>query len=186
MIALPDGADTLQVWSGGGVTGADAPPEDILHSVDEPWSSDRLAVSSAESSLGSGDDAFLELAIPRTWLGLSSDDDLIQALPPPVSDPYLRVWRQTLEILSTLTSEAWPDPIGMDGDGDGLRIDDEWAFGTDPQDHDTDDDGLDDKDEQLLGTDPLAIDTDLDGLTDGEEVHDWGTSPSMQIPMATG
>ena len=179
MVALPDGADALQVWSGSGVTGADAPPEDVLHSVDAPWPGEHLAVSSAASSIGSGDDVFLELAIPRTWLGLSSDDDLIQALPLTGLGPVSAgMEADAPEILSTLTlSEAWPDPIGMDGDGDGLRIDDEWAFGTDPQDPDTDDDGLDDKDEQLLGTDPLAIDTDLDGLTDGEEVHDWGTSP---------
>ena len=141
-------------------TGADAPPEDVLHSVDAPWPGERLAVSSAASSIGSGDDVFLELAIPRTWLGLSSDDDLIQALPLTGLGPVSAgMEADAPEILSSLTlSEAWPDPIGMDGDGDGLRIDDEWAFGTDPQDPDTDDDGLDDKDEQLLGTDPLAID----------------------------
>ena len=90
---------------------------------------ERLAVSSAASSIGSGDDVFLSLAIPRTWLGLSSDDDLIQALPLTGLGPVSAgMEADAPEILSSLTlSEAWPDPIGMDGDGDD-RIDDEWAL----------------------------------------------------------
>ena len=179
LLAVPDGAESLQVWSGSGESGADAAPDGILHSTDDPWPSERLKITPAESTLGDVDNVFVDIAVPRTWLGLTSDDDLARALPATGLGPVSTGMDGDFpEILSTMTlAESWPSPIGMDGDGDGLRIDDEWAFGTDPQDPDTDDDGLDDKDEQLYGTDPLTPDTDADGLTDGEEVHDWGTSP---------
>ena len=179
LLALPDGADTLQVWGSSGEEGADSPPEGVLHSVASPWPGERLSVTSADSSIGGDENVYLDFAVPRTWLGLSSDEDLIRATPVTGLGPVaLGLEADYTERLSSLTlAESWPAPVGMDGDGDGLRIDDEWAFGTDPQDPDTDDDGLDDKDEQLYGTDPLDVDTDSDGLTDGEEVHDWGTSP---------
>jgi len=179
LLAIPDGADAIQVWGGSGTPGADATPDTVLHSEDDPWPGDQLVVTDADSTLGDADNAFLDIAVPRTWLGLSSDEAVIRAIPVtglgPISTGMDGDRPDVLDEFPLV--ESWPDPVGMDGDGDGLRLDDEWEFGTDPQDPDTDDDGLNDKDEQLYGTDPLDVDTDADGLTDGDEVHEWGTSP---------
>jgi len=65
-----------------------------------------------------------------------------------------------------------------DPDNDGLDIEREKAFGTNPRMADTDQDGLRDGDELIqYKTDPLRQDTDVDGLSDGEEVMDHGTNP---------
>lgn len=61
--------------------------------------------------------------------------------------------------------------LGQDGDGDGLRNEEERQHGTDPTDRDSDDDGLSDGDEVLnWGTKPSgpnSQDSDADGLLDG-------------------
>ena len=60
--------------------------------------------------------------------------------------------------------------LGDDVDDDGVNIQMEKKFLTDPWNPDTDGDGLDDgKEVLLLGTDPLRRDTDGDGLIDGME-----------------
>ncbi len=64
-----------------------------------------------------------------------------------------------------------PSDDNSDGDGDGLRNDEEYALGTDPLNPDTDGDGLKDGDEaHRFGTDPCQPDTDQDGLSDGDEL----------------
>ena len=181
ILAIPDGADALEVWAGSGLPDADAEPDSIVHSIDDPWPSEHLDVSDAGSALGGSADVFVDFAVPRVWLGLSSDDATISAVPATAVGPITGGMDADLasDAAPSALATAWSDPIGVDSDGDGLEIDDEWDFGTDPQDPDTDDDGLNDKDEQLYSTDPNDADTDDDGLTDGEEVHDWGTSPTL-------
>jgi len=59
----------------------------------------------------------------------------------------------------------------IDYDEDGLVLEDELEYDTDPHSPDTDDDGLDDGEEvNTYGTDPNDEDSDGDGLPDGWEV----------------
>ncbi|HUT80357.1 MAG TPA: hypothetical protein VMZ29_04065 [Candidatus Bathyarchaeia archaeon] len=93
-----------------------------------------------------------------------------------------------------------------DPDHDELTNVMEFNNNTDPHDTDTDDDGMGDKwevdhdtdplvadntedydnddlvniDEMIAETDPWDPDTDREGLTDGEEVHIYGTNPTMR------
>ncbi|MBA3303101.1 MAG: hypothetical protein H0U26_04435, partial [Acidimicrobiia bacterium] len=62
----------------------------------------------------------------------------------------------------------------LDLDGDGLRNDKEFRFGTDPADEDSDDDGIDDGDERRRrgrGRLPGA-DANRNGIVDGDEDRD--------------
>ena len=63
------------------------------------------------------------------------------------------------------------DDADVDGDADGLGVQEEVAAGTDASLSDTDEDGLTDGQEVLeIGTSPLDGDTDADGVLDGDEV----------------
>ena len=57
-----------------------------------------------------------------------------------------------------------------DADRDGLTIEEEEQYGTDPQNFDTDEDGIIDGDEVYLKTNPLAADSDGDGFDDAVEL----------------
>lgn len=75
----------------------------------------------------------------------------------------------------TVAIEVAPRP---DSDGDGLFDDEEYAYETDPYDPDTDGDGLSDGDEvHVYGTNPTLADSDADGFTDGQEIS-FGTDPN--------
>ena len=87
---------------------------------------------------------------------------------------------RTIEAIQTLAAEATQTAAfsltqaagagGEDADTDGLNLDQENEFGTDPNNPDTDGDGLLDGDEVVRTTSPTNPDTDGDGLNDGEEV----------------
>ena len=65
------------------------------------------------------------------------------------------------------------DPIEPYSDEDSLMDGDEVnVYGTDPLDCDMDDDGLMDGDEIILGTDPKDEDSDDDGILDGDEIFE--------------
>lgn len=60
----------------------------------------------------------------------------------------------------------------MDIDGDGLDIDEEYLYGTNPSNSDSDYDQLSDYDEiYIYGTDPTKVDSDGDGMSDGIEIQ---------------
>ena len=178
-LALSDGADLLQVRGPAEGPGWTAETAVVLHEEEFPLASGFAAETAAGSSIGGDEDAFLELAVPRVWLDLSTADATVQiALVTGLGLPGdgFNVDLTAPDGLESLES-AWSDPIGLDCDADGLLLSEELALGSDPQDADTDDDGLDDRLERDLGTDPTLGDTDADGLTDSEEHSVYGTDP---------
>lgn len=63
-------------------------------------------------------------------------------------------------------------------DNDGLSLEEEQKYGTDPHNPDTDGDGINDGDEvHKYYTNPLKVDTDDDELTDWEEIFNYNTNP---------
>lgn len=78
--------------------------------------------------------------------------------------------RNNAIIEATAVAEATEELLNSDEDGDGLTLDEEQQFGSDPNNPDTDGDGLNDGDEIEAGTDPRQPDTDGDGLIDGAEL----------------
>ena len=75
--------------------------------------------------------------------------------------------------------------VSLDGDGDGLRANEEFAAGSDPRNADTDGDGLKDGPEaKSYHTSPIKADTDGDGLDDGMELFDTNTDPLMPDHVA--
>lgn len=63
-------------------------------------------------------------------------------------------------------------------DNDGLSLNEEQKYGTDPSNPDTDGDGITDGDEvHEYYTNPLKVDSDDDGLTDYEELFRYNTNP---------
>jgi len=71
------------------------------------------------------------------------------------------------------------DPNSSDTDGDGLSDGEEvHTYQTDPTKADSDGDGLTDKEEIFTyKTNPLSKDADGDGLPDGDEIMKYGTNP---------
>jgi hypothetical protein len=67
----------------------------------------------------------------------------------------------------------------QDPDGDTLTNFQEQEARTNPHNPDSDGDDLNDNDELTYGADPNDADTDNDGLNDGEEVHTWGSDPTL-------
>jgi large repetitive protein len=181
MLVLNNEASSIQVWSGAETAGWSAPVDTLEHSLATPWPSESLATSSATTSFDGEANAFIDIAIPRFWLDMGSDDALRRVAF--ITGFSLPTAGLTADIATADTADAlspsWSDPIGMDSDGDGIRLDDEFDLGTDPQDADSDDDGLTDGDEIAIhGSDPTLTDSDTDGLADGDEVLIHLTSPA--------
>ena len=76
------------------------------------------------------------------------------------------------EITPTPTLTIDPSLELTDDDDDGLPLNLEVFFGTDPNNYDTDSDGLGDGDEIDIGYDPLCQDSDSDGVQDSNEDYD--------------
>ena len=69
--------------------------------------------------------------------------------------------------------------LSDDYDLDGLTLEQEYEFDTNPFCTDTDEDGLSDYDELFVyGTDPIHRDTDRDGMSDGTEIE-CGLNPNI-------
>ena len=64
------------------------------------------------------------------------------------------------------------DPFS-DDDFDGLILQYEYAYGTDPNNYDSDYDGISDGDEVEMGYNPLSNDSDFDGIFDADEDFDF-------------
>lgn len=78
--------------------------------------------------------------------------------------------KQNTEIITL--NQALDRARSLDKDLDGLTVDQEKQYGTDPEKSDTDGDGMSDKTEiTIWKTDPLKADTDGDGKKDGFEVR---------------
>ena len=183
MLALNDGAASIQVWSGPSGAGWDAGVTVMEHEVIGPsWTGPHLSTADAGSSFDAEDNTFIDISVPRHWLDLTGDAALARiAIVTGHSSPAagLEADIATTDAGESL-SASWSDSIGMDSDGDGLRLDDEWDFGSDPQRFDTDGDGLGDGDEvTLYGTSPTLADTDGDGLSDGDELELHLTDPTL-------
>ncbi|TAK58085.1 MAG: OmpA family protein [Bacteroidetes bacterium] len=104
--------------------------------------------------------------------------DNLDAVKTGTNDSY---WSVSLNFFAFLRGEE----IGIefrgesaDRDMDGLSLDEERRYGTDPNSSDTDGDGLTDGEEvHTYQTDPTKADTDGDGLTDKEEIFTYKTNP---------
>ncbi|MEC8193349.1 MAG: OmpA family protein [Myxococcota bacterium] len=175
-LVLSNGAATLRMRSGVTTAGWTAGTDTLLFGEPSPLVTGRVRSAAAGTGLGGSDDAYLEFAVPRIWMGLSRSTDTVNiALTTGIG---LEGEGFTGDLASAVDGDAldgtWSLPLGLDGDDDGLLLGEEWALGTDPQDADTDDDGLSDLDERDIGTDPLSGDTDGDELSDFDEwtVHD--------------
>ncbi len=90
-------------------------------------------------------------------------------------------WNLSLNFFSFLRGEEVGiefRPESGDRDMDGLSLDEERRYGTDPNSADTDGDGLTDGEEvHTYQTDPTKADTDGDGLTDREEIFTYKSNP---------
>jgi len=180
VLNLPENA--IQVWSGSSESGWSASAETLEDSFSTDWPSAVFDITDAGTTLGGAANVFIEFAVPRSVFGLIDDDAVIRA----AVASHLGTITEGLsaDLLSSASEDsldtAWSDPIGIDGDGDGLPIDIEISLGSDPQDADTDDDGLDDGSEGVHGTSPLEADSDDDGLSDGDEVLIHLTNPTHE------
>jgi outer membrane protein OmpA-like peptidoglycan-associated protein len=163
--------------------GIEADAADELERFKTPFSDGSARVVLADSTWGSDEDWFLDLALPLDAL-IAADDDGDGSL---LSSPLRIVAGSTSTdfAATALTtdrsaaddsagtpdlSDALSDPFQIDQDRDGLAAGTEVeTTHTDPLDPDTDEDGLYDGEEFALGTDPTLCDTDGDGLSDGLE-----------------
>ncbi len=104
--------------------------------------------------------------------------DNLDAIKTGTNDSY---WNMSLNFFAFLRTEE----VGIefraesdDRDMDGLTLEEERRYGTDPNTADTDGDGLSDGEEvHTYKTDPTKADSDGDGLTDKEEIFTYKTNP---------
>ena len=181
MVVLNNSALTIELWSNPEEPGWRSPVGTLEESITAGYPGENVAVTDTETSFSGEDNAFVDIKIPRSWLGLSTYEALVQIVM--ISGEGFAYEGLRADIASTAAADdlsaSWSLPIGTDGDGDGLHLTDELAMGADPQNDDTDDDGLSDGDEVWVhGTDPTLSDSDTDGLSDYDEIFSYFTFPT--------
>jgi outer membrane protein OmpA-like peptidoglycan-associated protein len=183
LVAIDDSGLRLASWGEASLPGWTSEPgtiaivDDVPMEETTPISDDLAKVTAADTSFGDTENAYLDLAIPRSWVGLGESS--ARARIALVTDFNRTTTGFEYDIAAEESAEelaaALSDPIGDDGDGDMLSLSDEIDVGTDPQNADTDGDGYPDGDEVLIyETDPLdpvdpdpSIDEDCDDVPDG-------------------
>ena len=175
LVAIDESGTRLGIWGAADGPGWSTEPSDLSEEETTPLGTGMALVTTAETEFGSFDNAYLDLKIPRDWIGLSTPSSRAHiAL---VTDLNRSSRGFEYDIAAPVGGDelasALSDPIGEDGDADGLTLTEELAWGTDPQEADTDGDGYSDGDELAMGWDPCDVldpgelpDTDCDGVVD--------------------
>lgn len=99
-----------------------------------------------------------------------TDSDFIELPDGAIDKNYLI--NAILPSLVLIGDERTEIRLSDDYDLDGLTLDQEYDYDTNPFSSDTDEDGLTDYDEIFIyGTNPICRDTDCDGMSDGTEIE---------------
>ena len=99
-----------------------------------------------------------------------TDSDFIELPDGAIDKNYLI--NAILPSLVLIGDERTEIRLSDDYDLDGLTLDQEYDYDTNPFSSDTDEDGLTDYEEIFIyGTNPICRDTDCDGMSDGTEIE---------------